>query len=152
MRIIWISHHERSSVHFHCQVWSQVIAIKTIKTKRFDLVKKQQDIFHLITRIWHEKYTFPPRSCRKSFFVCNKSTLSTRCLVFAKTSTKPYLAHHHHGSLRWISWKSRRPWMKNMKSLFQRTKLFQLYPQDCIDFMLLLNEYKTHLCCLCWFG
>ena len=45
------SHHERSSVHFHCQVWSQVIAIKTIKTKRFDLVKKQQDIFHLITRI-----------------------------------------------------------------------------------------------------
>ena len=41
----------RKSIHFHCQVWSQVIAIKTIKTKRFDLVKKQQDIFHLITRI-----------------------------------------------------------------------------------------------------
>ena len=36
--------------------------------------------------------------------------------------------------------------MKNMKSLFQRAKLFQLYPQDCIDFMLLLNEYKTDLC------
>ena len=26
--------------------------------------------------------------------------------------------------LRWISWKSRRPWMKNKKSLFQRAKLF----------------------------
>ena len=37
--------------------------------------------------------------------------------------------------------------MKNMKSLFQRAKLFQLYPQDCIDFMLLLNEYKTKMCC-----
>ena len=42
----------------------------------------------------------------------------------AKTSTEPYWPHHHHGSLRWISWKSRRPWMKNMKSLFQRAKLF----------------------------
>ena len=23
---------------------------------------------------------------------------------------------------------------------------------DCIDFMLLLNEYKTDLCCFCWIG
>ena len=34
-----------------------------------------------------------------------------------------------------------------MKSLFQRTKSFQLYPQDCIDFMLLHNEYKTLMFC-----
>ena len=26
-------------------------------------------------------------------------------------------------------------------------QLFKLYLQDCIDFMLLLNEYKTDLCC-----
>ena len=53
-----------------------------------------------------------------------QQVINKGCLVFAKTSTEPYWPHHHHGSLRWISWKSRRPWMKNMKSLFQRAKLF----------------------------
>ena len=53
-----------------------------------------------------------------------QQVINKECLVFAKTSAEPYWPHHDHGSLRWISWKSRRPWVKNMKSLFQRAKLF----------------------------
>ena len=36
--------------------------------------------------------------------------------------------------------------MKNMKSLFQEASLLYLHLHNCIDFMLLLNEYKTDLC------
>ena len=55
--------------------------------------------------------------------VCQQQVIKKGCLVFAKTSTEPYWPTHH-GFFRWIGWKFRRPWMKNVKSLFHRAKLF----------------------------